>query len=75
MGDTGAMIHIQSLIDDAKCFETVRSLRWPDGVQCPNCESPESTKPGSVTQVMLATRCHDTVGQKHHPDEGGQQQP
>lgn len=46
MGDTGAMIHIQSLIDDAKCFETVRSLRWPDGVQCPNCESPEITKQG-----------------------------
>ena len=40
------MIHLQSLIDDAKCFETVRSLRWPDGVQCPHCESPEITKEG-----------------------------
>ena len=25
MGDTGVMRHIQSLIDDAKCFETVRA--------------------------------------------------
>lgn len=40
------MIHIQSLIDDAKCFATVRDLRWPDGVQCPHCASPEITKQG-----------------------------
>jgi Transposase zinc-ribbon domain len=33
------MIHIQSLIDDAKCFETVRALRWPDGVRCAGCDS------------------------------------
>jgi transposase-like protein len=46
MGDTDAMIHIQSLIDDAKCFETVRALRWPDGVRCPTCDSPEVTKQG-----------------------------
>ena len=26
MGDTGAMIHMQSLIDDAQCFDTVRDL-------------------------------------------------
>lgn len=40
------MIHIQSLIDDAKCFETVRALRWPHGVCCPRCESLEMTKQG-----------------------------
>ena len=40
------MIHIQSLIDDAKCFETVRNLRWPEGVRCPSCDSPEITKQG-----------------------------
>jgi transposase-like protein len=40
------MIHIQSLIDDAKCFETVRNIRWPDGVQCPTCDSAEVTNQG-----------------------------
>jgi transposase-like protein len=40
------MIHIQSLIDDAKCFETVRTLRWPDGVSCPHCDSVGITKQG-----------------------------
>jgi len=46
MGDTGAMIHLQSLMDDAKCFATVRDMRWPDGVICPLCESPEIIKQG-----------------------------
>ncbi|WP_201246740.1 ATP-binding protein [Halochromatium salexigens] len=26
------MLNIQTLIDDAKCFETVRRLRWPEKV-------------------------------------------
>ena len=29
------MLKIQNLIEEVKCFETVRSLRWPDGVTCP----------------------------------------
>ena len=34
------------LIDDQKCFETVRRLRWPGGVACPHCESAHITKRG-----------------------------
>jgi len=30
-------VKIQDLIDDAKCFEVVRELRWPEGVRCPHC--------------------------------------
>lgn len=40
------MINIQSLIDDAKCYETVRELRWAEGVRCPRCGSAEITKRG-----------------------------
>src|SRR6266581_1487478 len=40
------MLNIQTLIDDAKCYETVRHMRWPDGVTCPRCQGPEVTKPG-----------------------------
>jgi hypothetical protein len=46
MGDTGVMIHLQSLIDDATCWATVRALPWPDGVCGPSCESFELTKQG-----------------------------
>jgi hypothetical protein len=26
------LVNIQFLVDDAKCFDTVRRLHWPDGV-------------------------------------------
>ena len=29
------MVNIQALIDDARCFPTVREIRWPNGVRCP----------------------------------------
>jgi len=37
-------IRIQSLIDDDKCYEAVRKLRWPEGVQCPHCDAQEVIK-------------------------------
>jgi transposase-like protein len=40
------ILHIQNLIDDAKCFETVRQLRWPEGVVCPHCGVGDVTKQG-----------------------------
>jgi len=41
-----SLIKIHSLIDDAKCFETVRGIRWPDGVSCTKCSSTEVTRYG-----------------------------
>ena len=78
MGDTGIMIHIQSLIDDTKCFETVRALRWPNGVCCPRCDSFEITKQGRddtqpERQRYLCQSCEgrfddltDTIFAGHH---------
>lgn len=40
------MLNIQNLIDDAKCFETVRALRWPEGVRCVHCASAAISKQG-----------------------------
>ena len=40
------MLNIQNLIDDAKCFETVRQLRWTNGTICPHGTSPHVTKQG-----------------------------
>ena len=40
------MINLPNLIDDAKCFQTVRDLRWPDGVACPHCDSKDVVKDG-----------------------------
>jgi transposase-like protein len=40
------VIHLTTLIDEAKCFQTVRDLRWPDGVACPHCDSQLIVKDG-----------------------------
>ena len=40
------MVNIQDLFDDAKCFQTVRDMRWPDGVACPHCSSASVIKNG-----------------------------
>jgi transposase-like protein len=34
-------VHIKNLIDDGQCYQTVRALRWPDGIKCPSCASPQ----------------------------------
>jgi transposase-like protein len=39
-------VNIRGLIDDARCFETVRHLRWPDGVHCPHCGSDKVARHG-----------------------------
>ncbi len=40
------MLHLHHLIDDAKCYEKVRGLRWPCSVRCPHCESDKIAKRG-----------------------------
>ena len=40
------MVNIQDLIDDAKCYQTIRDMRWPDGVICPHCSSKSVIKNG-----------------------------
>ncbi|MFZ9036397.1 MAG: transposase [Francisellaceae bacterium] len=27
------------MIDEQQCYETVRTLRWSDGVVCPHCRA------------------------------------
>ena len=39
-------VNILGIIDDAKCYEVVRGLRWPDGVRCPRCDSCQVVKQG-----------------------------
>src|SRR3954468_8170242 len=40
------MVNIQDLFDDAKCYQTIRDMRWPDGVTCPRCSSAAVNKDG-----------------------------
>jgi transposase-like protein len=40
------MLHIHHLIDDSKCYEEVRRLRWPYSIWCLHCESNKIAKRG-----------------------------
>src|SRR4051794_32398226 len=46
MGVSTMLVNILGITDDAKCYEMVRQLRWPDGVRCPHCDSDTVVKQG-----------------------------
>jgi transposase-like protein len=54
------MVNLQSLIDDAKCFETIRGMRWPDGVRCPGCGFDAVIRDGhdDTQPARQRYRCH-----------------
>jgi transposase-like protein len=54
-------VNITNLIDDVQCYQTVRELRWPDGVACPSCASPHVIKRGfdDTEPARQRYECHD----------------
>lgn len=73
------VVNIQNLIDDAKCYQTVRKFRWPNGiVLCPLCDSKNVIKHGHHNteperQKYLCKTCNHyfddlsgTVFEGHH---------
>ena len=45
------ILSIENLIDNKKCYETIRELRWGEnGVICPHCNSAEIIKRGKDDQ-------------------------
>jgi transposase-like protein len=75
---SAGLVKIQDLINDAKCFEVVRSLRWPEGVLCSHCGNEHVIKFGrDETQehrqryrCKSCGRCFDdltgTIFEGHH---------
>ena len=53
--------NIKRLIDEVQCYQTVRELRWPDGVACPACASQHVIKRGCDDTASARQRyaCHD----------------
>ena len=41
------MITISSLMDEKRCYEEIRKLRWPGHLSCPHCDSESIIKKGS----------------------------
>jgi len=71
-------VNIKNLIDEVQCYQTVREMRWPDGIMCPSCQSTEVIKRGfddtePARQRYACTNCHtrfddltDTIFAGHH---------
>jgi transposase-like protein len=65
-------------LTDVQCYQTVRELRWPNGVACPSCEAKQVIKRGfddtePARQRYACTDCHtrfddltDTIFAGHH---------
>jgi transposase-like protein len=63
------MVNIQDLFDDAKCYQTIREMRWPDGVTCPQCSSDSVIKNGRDDTEPHRQRFDDltdTIFAGHH---------
>jgi transposase-like protein len=54
-------VNIKNLIDEVQCYQTVRELRWPDGIACPSCQSKQVIKRGFDDTEPARQRyaCHD----------------
>ncbi len=54
-------MNLQTLIDEPKCYKTLRQLRWPAGVRCTDCASTQVVKRGFDETEPLRQRyqCKD----------------
>ena len=49
-------VNIKNLIDDVQCYQTVRELRWPEGIACPSCQSKHIIKSGFDDKELARQR-------------------
>ena len=62
------MLKIDNLIDDAKCYESVRQMRWPDGVRCVWCKSDDVKRRGMHQRQRERQRYHCNACQRDCDD-------
>src|SRR6266581_965935 len=60
-------VNTKNLIDDGQCYQTVRELRWPDGIKCPSCASTQVIKRGFDDTELARQRYECTVGCPNRP--------
>jgi transposase-like protein len=68
---SGNLLNIRAIIDDIKCFETVRGLRWPDGVRCAHCESASVIRHGRDETQLPCHRYHCRSCKRYFDDLTG----
>jgi transposase-like protein len=63
-----SLVNLQMLIDDAKCFEVLRQIRWAEGVICPCCQSNQVVKRGFDETQPRSQRYQCKACQKRFDD-------
>jgi len=65
------VVSIQSLISESQCYETIRALRWPEGVQCVSCKSKDIKRNGHKREDKSCQKYTCNVCGKHYDDLTG----
>jgi transposase-like protein len=65
------LLNISAIIDDTKCFATVRGLRWPHGVRCAHGESASVIKHGRDETQPPRQRYHCPSCKRYFDDLTG----
>jgi transposase-like protein len=55
------MLRMDTLMDEAKCFATVRAMRWPEGITCPHCAARRVKKRGK-DETQPARQRYQCIG-------------
>jgi len=57
-------VTIKHLSDAVQCYQTVRELRWPSGIECPSYESKQIIKRGfdDTEPARQRYECHNCNG-------------
>ncbi|WP_404831089.1 transposase [Endozoicomonas euniceicola] len=48
-------MRFHDLLDNAKCYEQLRQLRWPAGVYCPHCGSQNVIDGESIRLSLISS--------------------
>jgi transposase len=65
------LLNIRAIIDEAKCSETVRELRWPEGVRCVHCDAETVIKHGWDETQPSRQRYHCKTCNRYFDDLTG----
>jgi hypothetical protein len=65
------ILTIKNLISEKQCYETICSLRWPDKLRCPHCNSKHLIKRGRHRHQTARCRYDCKSGGKRFDDLTG----
>jgi transposase-like protein len=66
-----SILSIKHLVSEAQCYETIRQLRWQEGVSCPHCDSRDTIRRGFADSERHLQRYECKTCQRRFDDLTG----